>query len=714
MIKAFLLWLDNRTGIKTLLNEALYERIPGGSRWRYVWGSTLVFTFMVQVITGIFLWMAYSPSRTTAWESVYYIQHEMSGGWFLRGLHHYTAQAMVILLALHLMQVVIDGAYKAPREINFWLGLILMLIVLGLALTGYLLPWDQKGYWATRVATNIAGIAPVVGDATQKLALGGDDYGQLTLTRFFALHAGLLPALLIGFLVLHVAAFRKHGIHAVQPLRKPDEMFWPDQILKDAVACLAVLLTVVFLILWPAISGHQSWDHTGHLGAELGSPADPSTTYSAARPEWYFLFLFQFLKLFEGWGHTGELVGAIIVPTLLLGVLFLMPIVGKWKLGHRFNIMYLFLVLGGAGYLTWAAIHEDTLARGVSADQFAAVRRVMKIKAYDKDYQPDKAIEISYAADRKRFENWQKSAEYLAAVIAANREGERAVELAGGPDKIPATGALDMLRHDPLTIGPRLFQQHCVSCHDYRDPAGKDPLVFTSDRMLLPKTQPDVKPLQVARDDKDNVEFQPSGAPNLYGFGSRAWIRGLLDKSKIAHVRIDELLKPKDAKENNPLRYLGEAFDAPYFGNTKHRSGDMAIFVTEDMEFKDTQLDQIAAALSAEAKLPAQAVSDSKEKDLLAAGQALIADSNNCTQCHHWRGDENKNSSVPDLEGYASPEWLRAFIANPSHERFYGESKDLEGNDRMPAFAKNADTDNGNTMTRKELDLLVRWLRGDP
>ncbi len=90
MIKSFLLWLDNRTGIKTLLNEALYERIPGGSRWRYVWGSTLVFTFMVQVITGIFLWMGYSPSRTTAWESVYYIQHEMSGGWFLRGLHHYT------------------------------------------------------------------------------------------------------------------------------------------------------------------------------------------------------------------------------------------------------------------------------------------------------------------------------------------------------------------------------------------------------------------------------------------------------------------------------------------------------------------------------------------------------------------------------------------------------------------------------------------------
>ena len=98
------------------MHEALYERIPGGARWRYVWGSTLVFAFFVQVITGVFLWMAYSPSSQTAWESVYYIQHEMQGGWLLRGMHHFTAQAMVVLLALHLMQVVIDGAYRSAAR----------------------------------------------------------------------------------------------------------------------------------------------------------------------------------------------------------------------------------------------------------------------------------------------------------------------------------------------------------------------------------------------------------------------------------------------------------------------------------------------------------------------------------------------------------------------------------------------------------------------
>ncbi len=211
-------WLDDRTGYRDLVHEALYERIPGGARWRYVWGSTLVFTFAVQVITGIFLWMAYSPSAQTAWESVYYIQYQMLGGAVLRGIHHFTAQAMIVLLVLHLMQVVIDGAYRAPREINFWLGLILMQIVLGLSLTGYLLPWDQKGFWATRVATNLMGLVPVVGEKLQQLVVGGPTYGHHTLTRFFALHAGVLPGLLVGFLVLHVWLFRRHGIKHAEPI----------------------------------------------------------------------------------------------------------------------------------------------------------------------------------------------------------------------------------------------------------------------------------------------------------------------------------------------------------------------------------------------------------------------------------------------------------------------------------------------------------------
>src|ERR1041385_8375027 len=136
-MKKLIDWLDGRTGWRKFVHDALYENVPGGSRWRYVWGSTLTFALAVQFITGVFLWMSYSPSSQTAWESVYYIQYQMSGGWLLRGLHHFTAQAMTILLVLHLMQVVVDGAYKAPREMNFLFGVGLLLLVLGLSLTGY-------------------------------------------------------------------------------------------------------------------------------------------------------------------------------------------------------------------------------------------------------------------------------------------------------------------------------------------------------------------------------------------------------------------------------------------------------------------------------------------------------------------------------------------------------------------------------------------------
>ena len=214
-------WFDSRTGYRHLLREVLLEPIPGGARWRYVWGSTLVFTFTVQVITGLFLWTAYSPSAQTAWESVYFIQDVMAYGWLVRGIHHYSAQAMVVLMALHLIQVIFDGAYRAPREINFWLGLILMQIVFGLALTGYLLPWDQKGYYATQVSTEIMGAAPVVGPLLQQLVQGGARYGHHTLTRFFAMHAGFLPAALSMFLVLHIYMFRRHGLTVRRPNHRP-------------------------------------------------------------------------------------------------------------------------------------------------------------------------------------------------------------------------------------------------------------------------------------------------------------------------------------------------------------------------------------------------------------------------------------------------------------------------------------------------------------
>src|SRR5215470_13577301 len=206
---ALVRWLDHRTGCNKILREALYENVPGGARWRYVWGSTLTFAIAIQFITGAFLWMAYSPSSQTAWESVYYIQDIMKGGWLLRGIHHYTAHVMIILLVLHLMQVVIDGAYKAPREVNFWFGLLLLQLVLALSLTGYLLPWDQKGYCATKVATSLTAAVPGIGADLQRLIVGVSEYGHHTLTRFFALHAGIIPGAIVVLLAAHIYLFRR-------------------------------------------------------------------------------------------------------------------------------------------------------------------------------------------------------------------------------------------------------------------------------------------------------------------------------------------------------------------------------------------------------------------------------------------------------------------------------------------------------------------------
>jgi ubiquinol-cytochrome c reductase cytochrome b subunit len=405
MMKGIMDWIDDRSGIRGLVKEALYEKVPGGARWRYVWGSCLTFVFFTQVVTGTLLWMFYSPSTQTAWESVYFLEYQVAGGWFLRGVHHYMAQAMIVLLVLHLMQVVIDGAYKAPRELNFWFGILMLGVTLALSLTGYLLPWDQKGYWATAVATNLMAEVPLIGPIIQKVVVGGVEYGHHTLTRFFALHAGILPASLIGLVVVHIYLFRKHGIHVKEPRPKKDSYFWPDQILKDAVACLAVLLAVVTLTIY-------------FHGAPLGPPADPSNEFPA-RPEWYFLFLFQLLK------YVPAFWGAVIIPVFLVGWMFLQPFIGKSKAGHQINVGFWWALIAGSVFLTFLAVSED-----------------------------------------------QANIKHGAAIEEAKWQADRVIEIANA-EGIPPLGAVSLLRTDPENQGRRLFAAHCASCHRYNGHDGR-------------------------------------------------------------------------------------------------------------------------------------------------------------------------------------------------------------------------------------------------
>ena len=653
-------FLDDRTGYRAVMHEALYERVPGGARWRYVWGSSLVFAFMTQVITGLVLWSSYSASAQTAWESVYYIQHEMTGGWLLRGIHHVMAQAMVVLLALHLMQVVIDGAYRAPREVNFWLGLVLMMLVLGMALTGYLLPWDQKGYWATRVATNLAGLVPLVGPSLQQIVVGGPDYGHQTVTRFFAIHAGFLPATLVLMLVVHLSLFRKHGLCAKQPITRPDAMFWPDQVLKDAVAMLAVMAVVLGVILMPAIRAMLEGRPIvpGELGAELGAPADPSQPYAAARPEWYFLFLFQFLKVFEGWGASGEFFGAIVVPGLVMTAMFLMPILGRWQLGHRFNVAFTFALLAGIGLLTAMATNEDYAALWADRSSFADVEKLLEETENDKakiaaHFGNDAAKIAAFEARAKKRERIRHSQSFLDAVALAKADAARSIELAGRPERIPSAGMLELVRNDALSQGPKLFAQHCASCHAHIDPAAPEA------EAVLAK----------------------ASAANLHGFGTAAWMRGLLDPKQVA----------------------GPA----YFGNTAHKEDDMVNFVQNDLTDADTwkpdDIEAVIAAMAAESGLaPAGTAPAVIEK-----GRGLVADGDRCGSCHTFRDNGVAAGSAPDITGWGSREWLVGIIVDPTHERFYGDS-----NDRMPSFGK-AGEGSAPLLTGRQIGLIADWLRGD-
>jgi ubiquinol-cytochrome c reductase cytochrome b subunit len=307
---------ESRTGWSRLKQLLLLEPLPGGSRWTAAFGSLLLFAFTLQVITGILLTTCYAPSVETAWPSVKYIQEEVPLGGFIRALHHWGSSAMVILLLFHLIQVFVWGAYKKPREFTWMVGVLLLFCVLGLSFTGYLLPWDQKAYWATKVGLGIASTTPVIGDSIRSLLQGGPQMGNLTLTRFFTIHAFILPGLIIFLIVVHLYLFRLHGItpswwESGAQLEAKQEPFWPRQAWKDGVFALVFLL------------GLGVWCY--YQPAPLEAQADPSQPYEA-RPEWYFMFLFQLLRYFEG---PYEIVGTFVLPTLFFLLLLFWPFLDR-------------------------------------------------------------------------------------------------------------------------------------------------------------------------------------------------------------------------------------------------------------------------------------------------------------------------------------------------------------------------------------------------
>jgi ubiquinol-cytochrome c reductase cytochrome b subunit len=310
-------WLDDRLGLSELQRAFLGGTMPGGASLARTLGSAAAFLVVLEAVTGVFLAAFYAPAANTAWASVAYIQDQMPFGWFVRGLHSFGSTALIVVAALHLLQVLLFGAYRRPRELNWIIGLALLGLCLLFALSGYLLPWDQKGYWAKLVEATITGSAPLVGPALQELIQGGREFGNLTLTHAYAAHALVLPGALFVLLALHVWLYRRHGpvpkwTLTAETATSRAAPFWPDQAARNAaVGTLAIAVVAIFVV--------------AHHGAALESPADPTSSY-LARPEWYALPLYQLRMFFEG---PLEIVATMIIPGIVTALLVALPFLDR-------------------------------------------------------------------------------------------------------------------------------------------------------------------------------------------------------------------------------------------------------------------------------------------------------------------------------------------------------------------------------------------------
>ncbi|MGD0133250.1 MAG: cytochrome b N-terminal domain-containing protein [Bryobacteraceae bacterium] len=337
-------WLEHRTGIESAVKNFLYEDIPASAGWHQIIGSMAVFFFVIQVFTGALLAFNYAPTPGEAYNSVKYIMTEVTGGPLIRGLHHWGASMMLIIVALHMIQVFIYGAYKKPREATWMVGVTLLLITLAFGLTGYLLPWDNRAYFGTVVTTHIMSGAPIAGPYLLRL-LGaqGDSVGNVTFSRFYALHTVLLPPLTIILIGIHIYLVRKHGVAPAPGDNAPKRKFFPEQVFKDTVG-VAIAFIILFLMAVLA-------------KVPLERLADPTDTAYIPRPEWYFLFLFQMLKFFKG---PLETFGSVVLPGIAVLGLFLVPFIDRGpmiRLGKRtFAITFVILAAIAWTGLTTAAV----------------------------------------------------------------------------------------------------------------------------------------------------------------------------------------------------------------------------------------------------------------------------------------------------------------------------------------------------------------------
>lgn len=358
-------WLESRTGIPRALGEFFGHSIPSSTGWRNTSGSVVGALFLGQIISGVLLMLFYVPHPESAFASVTYIASSLRAGAFVRALHYWGASFMIIGLFFHMMRVFFSGAYKKPREVTWIVGLCLFGLVLFISLTGQLLPWNQAGYWAAKVAVEIGSSVPLLGPVIRNLAIGGESIGALTLTRFYALHVVVLPGIIGVLIVLHIYLVRKHGPNRPAGDKGTSTIaFFPDQVARDMVAVsisLAALAVVARIV-----------------GSPAEMPADPSDTSNIPRPEWYFLSHFELLRFTPG---SLKVAGTFFIPSALCLLLAALPWIDRvpdstWRQRK--------LVLGGGVFLFLSVAGLTALGLTARDDRATAIAAVEQREGYDK------------------------------------------------------------------------------------------------------------------------------------------------------------------------------------------------------------------------------------------------------------------------------------------------------------------------------------------
>jgi quinol-cytochrome oxidoreductase complex cytochrome b subunit len=287
-------------------------------RWWFALGGTPAYLFIVQIFTGILLAFYYEASPTTAYESVEYITRQVSFGWYIRSVHKWAATLMIVAVILHQIRVFFTGAYRKPREINWIVGMCLLFCTLMTGFTGYSLVYEQLSFWGATVGANIADTVPLIGGFIKRMMLGGASYNQSTLSRFFVLHAAILPVAIVFLVALHITVIRLQGVTEFRFKDEDEETpktfnFFPDHLYTE------LIIGLVLMVLLSALATI--------LPATLGPPADPLQTPEVIKPEWFFYVAFRWLKLFSG-------TAAVLSMGFIVFVMFAWPFIDGWIRKH--------------------------------------------------------------------------------------------------------------------------------------------------------------------------------------------------------------------------------------------------------------------------------------------------------------------------------------------------------------------------------------------